>query len=137
MDANALNNTASLTPTITYYSVVVGAANVNNKHCTGSNTLSSYVECVYYPSSISEHNVVFGADGSIVISEPGFSGGWNQLSSTTSELDNSVLNFDYLENGEVAASFKGRATSSNCFEGVTRFPAPSNYVSPYRVCLQP
>lgn len=98
-------------------------------HCTGTN-LISFFECELYPSSISTHEHVFGASGTLSIPvAPDFTGTWSQASPDR-------LTFSYFdETGALAATFVGRGVSPDCFEGLTTFP-DSDYVSPYSVCLQ-
>lgn len=112
-----------------------GEASYLNKHCTGSN-LSAYFECTKFASSISSHEIVVHADGSITFpGEPDYAGSWT--------LSGDRLTFEYIfiPSGEVEVEFSGRGVAgTGCFEGLTRFPDGSGgygpYVSPYEVCPQ-
>jgi hypothetical protein len=129
-DVNAGNNVSSFTPTLTYPIRPITSATVNNSHCTGTN-LTSYVECLPYPSSIASHVTTLNADTSITFSEPGYTGSWSQNAAKTS------LFFEYFENAVKVAEFNGFAINgANCFDGLTTFFPASSYVSPYRVCIQ-
>jgi hypothetical protein len=132
VDASSSNNNASLVPALNYDQVVMGDAIVKNSHCTGSSTLSSYLECVYAPSSISEHYTTFFSNGTLETEDPSVTGNWSQ----SSALGTQALHFEYIENGQILAWFDGKAVDGDCFEGVTRFTQNSAYVSPYRVCIQ-
>ena len=124
------NNTARLIPNLTYPSRPLTSGTVLNSHCTGQ-ALTSYFECMLYPSSISTHTVDFLAGGTITFSEPGYTGTWTQASST------SQLHFEYFDNGDKVLEFDGRAINgANCFDGLSQFFPTGNYVSPYRVCVQ-
>jgi len=129
-DSNSANNRSSFTPSLSYPSRPIVSATINNSHCTGTN-LTSYFECQLFPSSLSSHDVVFNADFTITLSEPGYTGIWSQ--STTS----SQLRFEYFEGVDKVAEFNGFAINgANCFDGMTTFVPAGQYVSPYRVCIQ-
>ena len=125
------NNRYRLTPAIGHPSFEIAQDYVvSNSHCTGT-ALSSYFECLTAPSSISSHAANFHADGSISFDgAPEYTGLWVQPNSSQQ------LKFEYFENGEKMAEFNGWAVGGQCFEGMTTFFPASNYVSPYRVCLQ-
>jgi len=124
------NNSASFVPTLNHPSLaILGDVMVQNSHCTGTG-LSSYFECLLFPSSISQHSADFHLDGSISFPDaPSYSGSW-ELSQSGQELS-----FEYLENGIPVASFSVWAVDASCFEGITNFSPASTYMSVYRVCL--
>lgn len=133
-DANPANNLDDVTASLTYRSIALGGADraVRNRHCTGTG-LTSFFECELYPSSISFHDTILEAGGTIgfVGVPPGvYTGAWSQPFGTTS------LELDYFENGDLVAHFDGFGATSTCFEGLTTFFPPSPYVAPYEVCLQ-
>jgi uncharacterized repeat protein (TIGR01451 family) len=123
---NGVSHTASL---LTYDVVMAPPEYAVNSHCTGIG-LSSYFECTLFPSSISSHDTIFEAGGTIsfVGAPPNYTGTWSQPAADE-------LIFDYFEDGQLAATFEGRGVSSSCFEGMTTFPG-SPYMSMYHVCLQ-
>lgn len=122
------DNAAASTPTLLHYAVAVADESLADiRHCTGQN-LTSFFECVLFPSSITAHTTVFHADGTLGIpGEPEYSGEWSQPTQDS-------LEFVYTYGGEVVAEFTGHSTDTNCFEGLTTFP-DSAYVSPYEVCF--
>lgn len=99
-------------------------------HCTGT-ALTSFFECMLYPSSISSHefNVLSGGTLAFVDAPASYWGTWSQ----SLGLDRLVL--EYYDGTSHEASFSGWAVGGGCFEGVTTFYPPSVYVAPYRVCL--
>ncbi|MEQ1849852.1 MAG: hypothetical protein ABL890_04665 [Candidatus Peribacteraceae bacterium] len=128
------NSTASIVPNLVYPSRPLTVANMLNSHCTGTN-LTSYFECLLFPSSISSHTATFNIDNTITLTEPGYTGTWSQNTAKTS------LKFEYFEStgsgSSKIAEFNGWAINGlNCFEGLTNFFPASQYVSPYRVCVQ-
>lgn len=124
------NNGASIAPSVEHPALeILTDAIVTNSHCTGT-ALTSYFECLKFPSSISQHAVNFHQDGSITLDgAPEFSGQWSQEPSTKN------LSFTYFDNGEAVATFTGWAVNDRCFEGITEFYPASTYNSAYRVCL--
>lgn len=123
------NNTASMIPAIAYPSNQLVEANMLNSHCTGTG-LTSYFECEMFPSSISHHNTVLHANGSITFDFPSYSGSWDQPTPRQ-------LHFTYSDGFSTIAEFNGYASNATCFEGMVTFPGSnSQYVSPYRVCIQ-
>lgn len=128
-DNNSANNESSFTPNLAYPSRPIVSANINNSHCTGTD-LTSYFECLLFPSSLSSHDVTFNADFTITLSEPGYTGIWSQPS-----LEQ--LHFEYFQGVDKVAEFNGFAINgANCFDGMTTFLPVSQYASPYRVCIQ-
>lgn len=123
------NNGASHTAALDTYAVsFTGPRDVVNSHCTGTG-LSAYYECTLFPSSLSEHDATFNADGSISLPYGAeYGGSWSQPDANT-------LVFTYTEYGVVVAEFEGQGVGGDCWEGLTTFPG-SSYVSPYEVCLQ-
>ncbi len=130
-DNNPANNASSVIPNLVYPSRTILSANVVNSHCTGTN-LTSYFECLLFPSSLSSHETTLNADFTISFTEPGYTGTWSQNTAKT------TLFFEYFDGSGKVAEFNGYAINgSNCFDGLTTFfPEPSTYVSPYRVCIQ-
>ena len=130
-DDSAGNNIATVVPNLIYPARAITSANVQNSHCTGTN-LTSYFECLLYPSSISSHPTTLNSNGSITFSEPGYTGTWTQNAAKT------TLSFEYFDFSGKIAGFEGRAINgANCFDGMTNFFPASAYVSPYRVCILP
>jgi hypothetical protein len=127
------NNTSSVTPSFAYPSRVITGASTSlailNSHCTGT-ALTSYFECMLFPSSIATHEVSFEPNGTISFTEVGYTGVWSQPS-------NYQLHFEYFDEFGKIAEFDGFATNgNNCFDGMTNFFPTSPYVSPYHVCVQ-
>ncbi|HNC98462.1 MAG TPA: hypothetical protein PLA94_07285 [Myxococcota bacterium] len=123
------NNSATATANVSYssYALTGTQVAVTNDHCTGTN-LTSYYECTLFPSSISSHNAVLEADGTVTIpGYPDYYGYWGQDT-------NDHLWFEYWAYGALEASFEGNGVPGNCFDGLTTFPG-SSYVSPYEVCF--
>lgn len=126
------NNTTSTNASLNNYDVSFGAdIDTVNRHCTGTTSLSSFYECELYPSSISEHQAVLNADGSISFptESADYGGSW-----TSDAPDHLVFEYTYL--GTPVANFEGWGVSTDCWEGVTTFPSNPTYVSPYEVCVQ-
>lgn len=126
-ETNPLNNTASIIPTPAYAANQITSATVLVSHCTGTN-LSSYFECELFPSSITSFVMDLNADTTVTY-QGQYIGNWDQLVSPQQ------LHFT-LNDGGSSAEFNGFATTSSCFEGLTTFLPTSNYVSPYKVCVQ-
>lgn len=121
------NNSDTKTPNFRYLSNSITSADVINYHCTGQN-LTSFYECVLSPSSTTSHPTRLESNGTITFNVQGFTGSWYQPTAKQ-------LSFTYSANNAVVAEFNGYAVSATCFEGLTTFPN-SNYVSPYKVCVQ-
>jgi len=123
------NNSATAEANLLNYSVTVSPGDVgHNRHCTGQN-LTSFFECLLFPSSLSSHDVEFLAGGLIAIpGEPGYTGSWTQAQGDSLEVIYEEIGYG------VVAHFIGYGTSPDCFEGITTFPG-SSYVSPYEVCI--
>ncbi len=101
------------------------------QHCTGT-ALTSFYECMLYPSSISSHDISFDSGGlvSFINQSGSYWGTWDQSAGD----DRLVL--EYYDTGSHEATFDGYAVGpTRCFEGVTTFYPPSQYVAPYRVCV--
>ncbi len=123
------NNSATVEASLLNYDVTVTPGDVaHNRHCTGQG-LTSFFECLLFPSSLASHDVEFLAGGAIAIpGEPSYTGTWSQPTSDS-------LVMTYVEIGVgVVAEFEGFGTNGSCFEGITTFPG-SSYLSPYEVCL--
>lgn len=125
---NYADNAATNTPTLLHYAVAVADESLADiRHCTGK-SLTSFFECLLFPSSITAHTTVFHADGTLGLpGEPAYGGEWSQPTPDS-------LEFVYTYGDEVVAEFTGRGTDTDCFEGLTTFPG-STYVSPYEVCF--
>lgn len=122
------DNADSDTPALLHpsYEIVDGDL-AHNRHCTGQG-LTSFFECVLFPSSISEHDALFHGDGTISFPEaPEYGGAWSQTTTDT-------LAFVYTLGEEVVAEFEGQGAAPGCFEGIVHFPG-SEYLSPYEVCF--
>lgn len=131
-DSNPGNSTASHAANLLTYPVTMNHVDpATNSHCTGNPTLSSFFECELFPSSITEHQTIFDAGGTITFigAGPTYTGTWTYTAATHR------LQFEYLESGQSVATFDGRGTSTNCFEGKTTFPLSPNYISIYQVCF--
>jgi hypothetical protein len=129
-ESNLSNNDAQHVAAPLTYGVTMSPPEAAiNRHCTGQG-LTSFFECELFPSSISSHETIFEAGGSItfVDAPPTFTGTWTQVSADR-------LQFQYFDDGVLAASFDGRGVGGDCFEGPTTFPG-SPYMSMYEVCLQ-
>jgi hypothetical protein len=124
---NSVHHVASL---LTYSVTMATPVTVENRHCTGQTSLSSFFECALFPSSISSHSTTFNTGGTITFIDapPTFTGTWTHTPSNR-------LRFSYFDSGQLAAEFDGRGVSAKCFEGKTTFPGSPTYVSLYRVCL--
>lgn len=125
---NALTYTASPMP---FDAAVSHAAPALNEHCTGQPSLSSYFECVLYPSSITSHETTFNANGSLTF----FNGPATMNGTWTHAPSTDRLQFWYYDGAQLEAQFDGRGVSAKCFEGKTTFPSSPDYVSLYRVCF--
>lgn len=115
-------------PSLLDYAVAVSPGDAaHNRHCTGQG-LTSFFECLLFPSSISTHDIEFLAGGQLtIVGQPGYTGTWSQPTPET-------LEFSYETGGNVVAEFEGSGVGPSCFEGVTTFPG-SAYVAPYEVCI--
>jgi hypothetical protein len=123
------DNSATMTASQTY-TVVSDAApfTVTNRHCTGTN-LSSFFECLLYPSSISSHTATLLPGGTIDLSANPDAGS----ATGTWSVNGTQLSMTYTDNGDVLGSFVGQGVDANCWEGRMTFPN-STYLSMYRVC---
>ncbi|MEZ5427997.1 MAG: CARDB domain-containing protein [Pyrinomonadaceae bacterium] len=126
-ETNTSDNTDSVAPNLSYPSNILTSATVLNSHCTGQN-LTSYFECELFPSSLSQHTATLNSGGTVDLGVQGYTGNWYQPTPWQ-------LHFTYSDGTNTVAEFNGFAVSSTCFEGLTTFPN-SNYVSPYKVCVQ-
>jgi len=131
-DQSAANNRVIHTANLLTYPVTMSlGVPVTHQHCTGGPTLSSYLECTLFPSSVTEHDAIFNAVGTItfVDAPASYSGFWNYIPSENR------LHFEYFDGSLRVAEFDGRGVPGNCFEGITTFPNSPNYISPYRLCM--
>lgn len=131
-DSQSNNNTRTYVPVLAnhpYAISLTAPTNVTNDHCTGTN-LQSYYECTLFPSSISQHSVLFHPGGTITIpaAGPTYGGTWSQPTPDS-------LVFQYTDGGTPILNFEGYGVGNRCFEGLTTFVPASTYSSPYRVCL--
>ncbi len=131
-ETNLANNTASAIPALAYATNQITSANVLVSHCTGTN-LTSYFECEQFPSSIASFTMTLDQGGTITVPFPSYTGLWDQIQTTA--LPNQQLHFTVTD-GNDGVEFNGFATSNTCFEGMGTFTPQSNYVSPYKVCVQ-
>lgn len=129
-DPNLGNNTVTLTPSLSYATnQLLSTVNVLNSHCTGQG-LTSYFECELFQSSISHHTATLNVGGTVSFPFSGYSGTWYQQTPQQ-------LYFNYTDgNNVMILEFNGYATSPTCFEGMVKFIPSSNYISPYKVCIQ-
>lgn len=129
-DSDASNDRDAATLSLTAVNVAVNAPRQTLvRHCTGTN-LTSFFECELYPSSITEHETVLHANGTLdFLGEAAgiYFGTWSQPAPNR-------LQMTYTDNGNAVATFDGYGIDG-CFEGRTTFPN-SNYVSMYQVCLR-
>jgi uncharacterized repeat protein (TIGR01451 family) len=131
-ETNLSNNTASAIPALAYATNQITSANILVSHCTGT-TLTSYFECEQFPSSISSFTMTLDQGGIITLPYQGYTGLWDQIQTTA--LPNQQLHFTVTD-GNSGVEFRGFATTNTCFEGMGTFMPQSNYVSPYKVCVQ-
>lgn len=129
-DSDLSNNQDGETLSLAGVAVAVNAPRSTLvRHCTGTN-LTSFFECELYPSSISEHESVLNANGTIDFLGEGagvYFGTWSQPSPNQ-------LQMTYTESGTAVATFNGVGIDG-CYEGRTTFPN-SSYVSMYQVCFR-
>lgn len=124
------NNTLPFTATPALYATAItGPVSLQHDHCTGSPTLTSFFECLLFPSSITGFAATYNDDHTITIpGEPDYTGVWSQtggndrLQMTISDLSGPVGSID------------ARGVDSGCFEGRMIFTGNPNYVAPYRIC---
>jgi hypothetical protein len=105
---------------------ISGPAGVSNRHCTGSG-LTAFFECELYPSSISGHDILLEADGSITFGPgvSGYTGSWWQ------DTDDH-LHFEYSSGGSTRLIFDGNGVGGDTFEGIASFPG-TGYNAGYEV----
>ena len=109
--------------------VITGPNGALNRHCTGSG-LQAFYECRLYPSSISGHDILLEANGTITFPPgvTGYTGTWTQ------DTDDH-LHFEYGAYGQTRLVFDGNGVGGRCFEGVSTFPG-TGYNAGYEVCLK-
>ena len=79
--------------------VISGANDITNQHCTGTG-LVAYYECTLFPDSISSHTATLESDGTVSFaSAPGYGGTWGQ------DSDDS-LSFEYTYGGSYVAPYE-------------------------------
>ncbi len=134
-ETNPLNNVASIIPTPAYATNQITSANVLVTNCTGTG-LSSFFECELFSGSTQSFSMTLNADQSITIpGYPDYTGQWDQLQTTQQPYQQLHFTITEIGTGD-GAEFTGFATTNTCFEGLTTFIPTSNYVSPYKVCVQ-
>lgn len=127
------NNWLDYTPAINYPTNQITSANVLVSLCTGT-TLTSHFECELFPSSIQTFTMRLEQGGTITnLPDQSYTGSWDQNQTTQTAFQQ--LHFT-ISDGFNGAEFNGFASGSNCFEGITNFIPTSNYLSPYKVCIQ-
>lgn len=132
-DPVAANNTATQQLNLEYPARPVTSSTITTRLCTGT-ALTSFAECLLYPSSIQRFTAALQANQTITFSAPGYTGLWSQNAARTS------LKMEFFQNqgnGPVKVSeFNGWAVNDRpCFEGLTVHLNGSGYVSPYEVCM--
>jgi hypothetical protein len=129
-DSNPSNDLDQSTAEVNYPDLqLVGQQFITHHHCTGQG-LNAFYDCVVSPSSITSHDVIFEANGSMTFA-PGYSAYTGQWSQPTPD----ALVFEYRYNGTLVLEFSGDAVSAGSFEGMTTFPGRS-WVSPYEVIVK-
>jgi uncharacterized repeat protein (TIGR01451 family) len=129
LENSTTNNAATTEAVLLNYAVAVAPGDTaHNRHCTGQG-LSSFFECLLFPSSLMSHDIEFLADGELaIVGEPDYSGSWSQPTADS-------LTLTYIDwTNTVVAEFVGYGTNPGCFEGITTFP-DSEYMSVYEVCI--
>ena len=119
-ESNTGNNGSAATAALDNYTpTFTPAVDVTNRHCTGT-ALTSFFECEKYPSSISEHDATFNADGSLSLpDDASYTGEWSRV--------DAELSFIYIDStGATVAEFVGYGVdTTGCWEGVTTFDGPA------------
>jgi hypothetical protein len=124
----ANNSDTDVAPLLNHAIEVLPGDFGHNRHCTGQG-LTSFYECELFPSSISEHDIEFLADGELaIVDQPDFTGSWSQPTATSL-----LITYEDID-GNVVAEFECHGVSESCFEGITTFP-DSEYMSVYEVCI--
>ncbi len=126
-ETNLSDNDDGVTLEVVYVDQPIsGPAGVTNRHCTGTG-LQAFYECELYPSSISSHDILLEADGSITFgpSVTGYTGAWWQ------DADDH-LHFEYFEGGSTRVIFDGNGVGGDTFEGIATFPG-TGYNAGYEV----
>jgi hypothetical protein len=127
-EQDALNNTATKTPSFNYPANPFTGGDVLISMCTGSN-LSSFFECDLFPSSQQHHIFTLNGDTSVEV-----------YGDTVGNWDRPAANrLHMLMNDGMGhiVEFQGYAANSTCFEGKTTFtPNPGGFMAIYKVCVQ-
>ena len=130
-DRNPADNSTSATAVLSTVTVpLVAPRNISNTHCTGTPTLSSFIECV--PGSKSSFNAQLlpgttPNSGVLSIGVPGYGGTWS--------LNGTHLTMIMTEGPDVAGILEAEGVSSTCWEGKMTFPQNQNYVAIYQTCM--
>lgn len=129
-DAAPGNNTLPYTATPALYAnPITGPVSMQHDHCTGSPTLTSYFECLLFPSSITGFAATYNDDHTITIpGEPDYGGTWSQNGGADR------LQVTFSDGSGPVGSVDARGVDSGCFEGLMSFPNQPNYIAPYRIC---
>lgn len=129
-ETNPGNNSLSYTATpATVPTSVAGPIAAVNQSCTGTG-LTSFFECLLYPSSIQGFDSTLELDGSVTIPEaPDATGQWAFTSP-----DRLVIS--YSDQSGPIGTLDARSVGGGCFEGPMTFPT-GNWVAIYEVCLVP
>jgi len=127
-EQNPANNSAAMTPTLTYPDNIPTASRYLVTSCTGRG-MTSFYECEITPGSTQSRLYLdFNLGGTMYVQGmTNFIGYWDQ-----NTLPDKSLHIDIPGN----VDFNGFAVSSTCFEGITTFPGNVTYNSAYRVCRQ-
>lgn len=133
-EANPTNNIASVFPAIGYATNQITSANVLISNCTGTN-LTSFFECELFPGSQQNFTMTLDSGNTISNLPSGYTGIWTQIQSTNQPFQQLQFTITETASGELI-NFNGFASTNTCFEGMTTFSSNSNYVSPYKVCVQ-
>ena len=130
-DQNPADNRASATAALATYAVSFAAPRTFLKtSCTGTGTLSSFIECVPGSTQNFTGQLLAGTTStSGPVTTPGGGGTWT--------LAGTQLTLAFTDDlGALAATFVGQGVGASCWEGKTTFPSTTQYVAIYRVCLQ-
>lgn len=127
-EQNPNNNSASMTPTLTYPDNIATNARYLVTSCTGRG-LTSFYECEITPGSTQSRLYLdFNLGGTMYVQgSTSFIGYWDQATLPDKSLHINI---------PAEIDFNGFAVSSDCFEGITTFPNNPTYNSAYRVCMQ-
>jgi hypothetical protein len=125
-ELNPANNSASRTlAPVTVPTTVAGRYTATNQHCTGTG-LTSFFECMLYPSSQAGFASVLEANGTVSVPiEPTVTGTW-----TFTAPDRLVISYE--DGGNPIGTVDTRSVGDGCFEGPM---AAGPWTVMYEVCL--